>query len=433
MANRGYTPTQVAGDSGYTPTGVSHSPTQTHGSDGIAEGFKDLALGLSPQALQPLPDLSQPVSKDKTKKADPISPKRSIPWIPIGLAALALIVGLNNSLDSIITTKNSPEGTAPEGTTGGTEQSSGSTLSGDITVDGSSTVFPVSEGMAEEFMAANANVRITLGVSGTGGGFKKFCAGETDISNAARPIKKEEIELCATNKIEYIEVPVAYDGLSVVVNNANSWATCLTAEELGKMWEPAAEGKITKWNQVRPEFPDKELALYAPGTDSGTYDYFVQATVEELTGERVTRGDGIFSEDDNVIVQGVESNENSLGFFGYAYYLENKDKLKVVSIKNSAGECVEPSEASISDGTYNPLSRPIFIYVKKEAYESKPEVKAFVDYQADPTNALIISETGYTPMPADIVTKVQARLTAMTTGTIFEGDPAVGVKLSDKL
>ena len=326
-----------------------------------------------------------------------------------------------------------PEGTAPEGTTGGTEQSGGSTLSGDITVDGSSTVFPVSEGMAEEFMAANADVRITVGVSGTGGGFKKFCAGETDISNASRPIKKEEIELCATNKIEYIEVPVASDGLSVVVNNANSWATCLTAEELGKMWEPAAEGKITKWNQVRPEFPDKELALYGPGTDSGTYDYFVEATVEEVAGEKGSRGDGTFSEDDNVIVQGVESNENSLGFFGYAYYVENKDKLKVVSIKNSAGECVEPSETTIADGSYNPLSRPIFIYVSKTAYESKPEVKAFIDYQADPTNALIISETGYIPMPADIVTKVQARLTAMTTGSIFEGGHTVGVKLSDKL
>ncbi|MFZ4665166.1 MAG: PstS family phosphate ABC transporter substrate-binding protein [Prochlorotrichaceae cyanobacterium] len=335
-------------------------------------------------------------------------------------------------------TATSPEGTAPEGAApaeGGGAEPAASDLSGDIAVDGSSTVFPISEAMAEEFMAANAGVRITVGVSGTGGGFKKFCAGETDIANASRPIKKEEIELCATNKIEYIEVPVAYDGLSIVVNTANSWATCLTDEELGKMWEPGAEGKVTKWNQIRADFPDKELALYAPGTDSGTYDYFVESIVDKVTGKKGsgTRGDGTFSEDDNVIVQGVESNENSLGFFGYAYYEENKDKLKIVSIKNSAGECVEPSEATIADGTYNPLSRPVFVYVKKTAYAEKPEVKAFVDYQADPGNALLISDTGYVPMPTDIVEKVQARLTAMTTGTIFEGEASVGVKLSDKL
>ena len=329
-------------------------------------------------------------------------------------------------------TATSPEGGAPA--EGGAEPAA-STLSGDISVDGSSTVFPISEAMAEEFMAANADVRVTVGVSGTGGGFKKFCAGETQISNASRPIKKEEIELCATNKIEYIEVPVAYDGLSIVVNNANSWATCLTSEELGKMWEPGAEGKVTKWNQIRADFPDKELGLYAPGTDSGTYDYFVEAIVDEVTGKKGsgTRGDGTFSEDDNVIVQGVESNENSLGFFGYAYYEENKDKLKLVSIKNAAGECVEPSETTIADGTYNPIARPIFVYVNKTAYAEKPEVKAFVDYQADSGNALLISDTGYIPMPADIVEKVQARLTAMTTGSIFEGGATVGVKLSDKL
>ena len=284
-------------------------------------------------------------------------------------------------------------------------------------------------------MAVNSNVRVTVGVSGTGGGFKKFCAGETDISNASRPIKQSEIDLCAQNGIEFIEVPVAYDGLSVVLNPANDWAVCLTAEELGKMWEPAAEGKITKWNQVRPDFPDQDLVLFAPGTDSGTYDYFVEATVAEVAGDDVkgTRGDGTFSEDDNVLVQGVEANTNSLGFFGFAYYEENKDKLKVASIKNSNGDCVEPSTASIEDGSYNPLSRPIFVYVSKKAYEEKPQVKAFMEYQADAANGLIISETGYIPLPDEINAKVQARLESMTTGTIYAGGSSVGVKLAEKL
>ncbi|MFZ9737746.1 MAG: PstS family phosphate ABC transporter substrate-binding protein [Prochlorotrichaceae cyanobacterium] len=333
---------------------------------------------------------------------------------------------------------NAPPAPTPTEGTGGEapaeSASGGSDLSGDVAVDGSSTVFPISEGMAEEFMAGNPDVRVTVGVSGTGGGFKKFCAGETDISNASRPIKQTEMDLCAENGIEFIEVPVAYDGLSVVVNNANDWAACLTAEELGKMWEPAAEGKITKWNQVRPDFPDQDLVLFAPGTDSGTYDYFVEATVAEVAGDvKGTRGDGTFSEDDNVVVQGVEANPNGLGFFGFAYYEENKENLKVVTIKNSAGDCVEPTTASIEDGSYNPLSRPIFVYVSKKAYEEKPQVKAFMEYQADPANGLIISETGYIPMPAEIVAKVQSRLESMTTGTIYEGGSSVGVKLADKI
>jgi phosphate transport system substrate-binding protein len=316
------------------------------------------------------------------------------------------------------------EGTAPE-----------STLSGDISVDGSSTVFPISEGMAEEFMAVNPGARVTVGVSGTGGGFKKFCAGETDVANASRPIKKEEMDLCAKNGIEFIELPVAYDGLSVIVNTANTWATCMTPEELGKMWEPAAEGKITKWNQVRPDFPDQELVLFAPGTDSGTYDYFVEATVADVAGKdtKGTRGDGTFSEDDNVLVQGVESNPNSMGFFGFAYYEENKDKLKIVSIKNSAGDCVEPSQASIEDGSYNPLSRPLFVYVSKKSYAEKPQVKAFMQFQADASNAPIIDEAGYIPLPLEIEEKAKARMEAMTVGTIYEGGSSVGIKLAEKL
>ncbi|MGK7874052.1 MAG: PstS family phosphate ABC transporter substrate-binding protein [Xenococcaceae cyanobacterium] len=313
---------------------------------------------------------------------------------------------------------------------GGGNQTQTSGLSGDVLVDGSSTVFPISEAMAEEFMKENSGVRVTVGVSGSGGGFKKFCAGETDISNASRPIKKSEIELCQNKGIEYVEVPIAFDGLSVVVNPANKWATCLTPEELGKMWEPAAEGKIVKWNQVRNDFPDKPLGLYGPGIDSGTYDYFTDATTGE---EGESRGDFTASEDDNVIVQGVVSDQGGLGFFGYAYYEENKDTLKVAQIKNAAGKCITPSQETIADGTYNPLSRPIFFYVKKSSLEEKPAVKAFVEYQMNPDNKSLISEVGYVPLPEDIVEKVQARLDNLTTGSIFEGKSSVGVKLTDKL
>ena len=315
---------------------------------------------------------------------------------------------------------------------GGGEKATGdaSGISGDVLVDGSSTVFPISEAMAEEFMAANSGVRVTVGVSGSGGGFKKFCAGETDISNASRPIKESEIELCQQNSIEFVEVPVAFDGLSVVVNNGNDWAACLKAEELGKMWEPAAQGSISNWNQIRPDFPDKELRLYGPGTDSGTYDYFTDATTGE---EGESRGDYTASEDDNVIVQGVTSDDGGLGFFGFAYYEENKDSLKVVEIENSAGECVAPSSESIADGTYNPLSRPIFFYVSKAALEDKPQVQAFVEYHLDSANENLISEVGYVPLPGDIQSKVKARVDSKTLGSIFEGGSSVGVKLSDKL
>ncbi|MDY6937392.1 MAG: PstS family phosphate ABC transporter substrate-binding protein [Cyanobacteriota bacterium] len=299
----------------------------------------------------------------------------------------------------------------------------------DVQIDGSSTVFPISEAMAEEYQN-DSGKRVTVGVSGSGGGFKKFCAGETDISNASRPIKESEVELCAENGIEYVEIPVAFDGLSVVVNQANDWAACLTAEELGMMWEPGAEGQITNWNQVRDEFPDVELGLYGPGTDSGTYDYFTDATTGE---EGESRGDYTASEDDNVIVQGVQAEDGALGFFGFAYYEENKDSLKVVEIENADGQCVAPAGEVIADGSYNPLSRPIFFYVSKAALESNPAVKEFAEYQIDPSNQDLITEVGYVPLPDEIMTKVQERLDNVTTGSIFEGGSSVGVKLSDKL
>ncbi|GAB4230943.1 MAG: hypothetical protein Kow0049_13050 [Stanieria sp.] len=301
-----------------------------------------------------------------------------------------------------------------------------------ITIDGSSTVFPITEAMAEEYQIANPGTRITVGISGTGGGFKKFCAGETDISNASRPIKTEEIELCKQNGIEYVELPVAYDGLSVVVNPQNDWVDCLTVEELKKIWEPSAQGKITNWNQVRADFPNQELSLYGAGTDSGTFDYFTDAIVGE---ESASRGDYTSSEDDNVIVQGVANDPNALGYFGLAYYEENQDKLKLVAIDDgdpSNGDgCITPSAETVNDGTYQPLARPEFIYVKKEAL-ARPEVQSFVEYYLDPANSELVSEVGYIPMSDAVYQGAQNRLANQTTGTIFEGGSTVGVNLAEE-
>ncbi len=304
-----------------------------------------------------------------------------------------------------------------------------SNLSGNVTVDGSSTVFPIAEAMAEEFQKANSNVRVTVGSSGTGGGFKKFCAGETDISNASRPIKPSEVELCQKGNVEYIELPVSFDGLSVVVNPQNNFAQCLTVDELKKMWEPAAQGKITNWSQIRSGFPNQRLGLFGAGTDSGTYDYFTQAVVGE---EGKSRGDYTASEDDNTLVQGVASDQNGLGFFGYAYYENNKDKVKLVAIDGGKG-CVQPSPETISDGTYQPLSRPEFIYVKKSAAQ-RPEVKAFVDFFIAPENKQLISEVGYVPLPDDLIAEVQQRFEAGKVGSIFGGKGSqVDVTLAELL
>lgn len=304
-----------------------------------------------------------------------------------------------------------------------------SNLSGKVTIDGSSTVFPISEAMAEEFQKANPGVQVTVGNSGTGGGFKKFCNNETDISNASRPIKPEEVELCKKGNVEYIELPVAFDGLSVVVNPQNNFVKCLTVAELKKMWEPAAQGKVTSWRQIRPEFPDQRLGLYGAGTDSGTYDFFTKAIVG---AEGKSRGDYTASEDDNTLVQGVSSDTNGIGFFGLAYYENNKEKLRAVAIDNGKG-CVLPSAETVADGTYQPLSRPEFIYVKKSA-ASRPEVKAFVDFHLAEANQKLVREVGYVPLPQDILSEVQARFNKGKVGSVFEGQGStVGVTLKDLL
>lgn len=266
----------------------------------------------------------------------------------------------------------------------------GDGLSGMVAIDGSSTVFPISEAMAEEFQIANRGVRVTVGISGTGGGFKKFCGGETDISDASREIKDSELELCAENGIEPIELTVAWDGVTVVANPANEWATCMTVDELKRLWQPGSS--ITNWNEIRSDWPEMEVELYGPDTDSGTFDYFTDAIVGE---EDASRSDYTASADDNVLVIGVEGDNGALGYFGYAYYEESSDKLSAVAIDNGNG-CVAPSRETIENGTYAPLSRAMFIYVRRDALE-RPEVAAFVDFYLTNATALV-PETGYVPL-----------------------------------
>ncbi len=319
--------------------------------------------------------------------------------------------------------------TGGETSNNGNSSSSGadSDLSGKITIDGSSTVLLISEAMAEEFQAENKGVQVTVGKSGTGGGFKKFCAGQTEISDASRPIKKKEIDLCAQNNVEYIEVPVAFDALSVVVNKENDWAQCMKVDELKTIWEKGAQGKINKWNQVNPKFPDAPLTLLGPGTDSGTFDYFNEA----ITDEEGSRGDFATSEDDNTIVRGVAGDKNAMGYFGYAYYEENKGTLKAVEIDGGDG-CVAPSDTTVLDGTYAPLARPLFIYISKKAIE-RPEVKAFVEYYMDAENKELVGDVGYFPLPDEVYTKALARVQEGKTGTVFPEGKTVGVKLTDVL
>lgn len=276
---------------------------------------------------------------------------------------------------------------------GGDQAGEADGLSGMVAIDGSSTVFPISEAMAEEFQIANPGVRVTVGISGTGGGFKKFCAGETDISDASRPIKPTEVELCAENGIEPIEIPVAWDGLTVVRNPANDWAICMTVDELARLWQPGST--VERWNQIRPDWPDEEIVLYGPDTDSGTFDYFTEAIVGE---EDASRNDYTASADDNVLVVGVEGDEGSLGYFGFAYYEESSDRLGAVAVDNGSG-CVAPSRETIEDGSYAPLSRPMYIYVKPDAM-AKPQVRAFVEfYLANATT--LVPEVGYVPLSSE--------------------------------
>ena len=270
--------------------------------------------------------------------------------------------------------------------------SGGGGLTGTVNADGSSTVSPITSAIAEEWRAEEPNVKVNVGTSGTGGGFEKFCAGQTDISNASRPIKDTEAEACKSKGIEYVELQVAIDGLSVLVNPSNSFAKCLTVAELKAIWAP--DSKIDNWSKVRAGFPNQKLTLYGPGTDSGTFDYF---TAEIVGKEGSSRSDYTASEDDNVLVQGVAGDKDALGYFGFAYYEQNHDKLKTLGVDKGSG-CVEPSRDTIVKGTYAPLSRPLFVYVAKKSVAENKAVSAFIDFYLKTVNS-IVADVGYVAVP----------------------------------
>ncbi|MBI4754887.1 MAG: PstS family phosphate ABC transporter substrate-binding protein [Betaproteobacteria bacterium] len=298
-----------------------------------------------------------------------------------------------------------------------------------VKIDGSSTVFPITEAVAEDFQKARkGQVRVTVGISGTGGGFKKFCRGEIDISDASRPILKKEMEACRAAGIKYIELPVAFDALTVVVNPKNNAVKALTLAELKSMWEPAAQGKVTNWKQVNPAWPEQALKLYGPGADSGTFDYFTEAVVGK---SKSSRGDFTASEDDNVLVQGVARDAGALGYFGFAYYIENKDKLKAVPIVNKAGKAVEPTMENVINGSYEPLSRPIFIYVSAKSAE-KPEVREFVEFYLK-NGGKLAREVKYVPLNDGDYRHALDNFGKRKTGTAFGGEAEVGVKVEDLL
>lgn len=336
-----------------------------------------------------------------------------ITFLFTGVAA-ALIAGCNGGASGSGSTPSSG-GQAP----------TASALKGEIKIDGSSTVYPISQAVAEEFMKLHPGVNVTVGTSGTGGGFKKFVAGEIDICDASRTIEAEEIEKAAAAGIEFIELPVAFDGLSVVVNPENTWADSLTVDELKKIWEPGS--KVNNWKDVRAGFPNVPLKLFGAGTDSGTFEYFTEAIVKK---KKEARADAQVSEDDNVLVQGVAGEKGGLGYFGFAYYIENKNKVKALKIDNGAGP-VEPTETTINDGTYAPLSRPLFIYVTKKAME-RPEVKEFVKFYLGKQGRELAHSVGYVPLPDKAYELAQQHADAMRTGTRFKGS-MVGIKIEDVL
>jgi len=293
-------------------------------------------------------------------------------------------------------------------------------LSGRVSIDGSSTVLPISRAMTTAFQVANPGVSVSVGVSGTGGGFKKFCAGQLDLSAASRPINAAESRECEAKHVEFIELPIAFDSLSVVVNANNTFVDCLTVAELKKIWEPAAQGRITRWSQVRSSFPHRPLALFGPGGESGTFDYFTLAVVGK---ERSSRKDYTASEDDTVLVNGVAGDGGGLGYFGYAYYAANTSRLRALAIDNGRG-CVAPSPKTVEDRTYQPLARPMFIYLSAAA-AARREVHEFARFYVDPENAKYVRDLGYVPLPTATLLTVERRLDESVTGSVFGGRGSV--------
>ena len=298
-----------------------------------------------------------------------------------------------------------------------------------IKIDGSSTVFPIAEAVAEEFQAGERGaIRVTVGLSGTGGGFKKLCRGDIDISNASRPILEEEMTACRAAGIRFMELPVAFDALTVVVNPSNDWVKSLAIADLKKIWEPAAQGTILRWNQVRPEWPDAPLMLFGPGADSGTFDYFTEAIVGKA---KSSRGDYTASEDDNVLVQGVEHNKNALGYFGFAYYISHKERMRAVPIEKEDGTLTSPSIEAVTNGTYQPLSRPLFIYVSDKAAQ-RPEVRKLIEFYLTEGPALV-AQVGFVPLPEQASQQALKHFHDGRLGTVFGGVPEVGVTIEDLL
>lgn len=318
---------------------------------------------------------------------------------------------------------------AQDARTSGSSASAGPSL---VAIDGSSTVFPITEAVAEEFQKVEKNTKVTVGISGTGGGFQKFCRAETDISDASRPISSTEIEACGKSGIQFIELPIAYDGIAIAVNPKNSWVDHITTAELKTLFAPEAQGKVTKWSQVRKGWPDKEVHLYGAGVDSGTYDYFTEA----INGKaKASRGDFTSSEDDNVLIQGISNDEGALGFVPFAYYEANQGKLKLVPVddgkKENGDGAILPSADTIKNGTYQPMSRPIFIYVSMKAND-RPEVQKFVNYYL--TNAdTLVREVGYVPLGPEIYKLVSERYAGKSAGSAFAGKNTVGVTLNQLL
>ena len=293
----------------------------------------------------------------------------------------------------------------------GAGASMGSGLSGSVAIDGSSTVFPVTEAVAEEFRSVAPDVRVTVGVSGTGGGFQKFCSGETDISDASRPIRPNEEEACAEAGIDFLPLRVGLDGLAVVTHPDTDFLECITMDELATLWRPESEGEVKRWNQVRPGWPSTEITLFGPDTDSGTFDFFT----EEVNGEGgASRADYTNSTDDNVLVTGISGTENASGYFGYAYYIENRDKLKVVAVDGGEG-CVIPSDVTVSSGGYA-LARPLYIYVSTRSLAEKPQVREFVRFFLSDDAITLVTDVGYTAIPAGELAESRAALEAAIAG-----------------
>lgn len=297
-----------------------------------------------------------------------------------------------------------------------------------VMIDGSSTVYPITEAVAEDFQAMKkGEIRVTVGISGTGGGFKKFCRAEIDIANASRPIQKAEMEACKAAGIDYIELPVAYDALTIAINPKNTWSTTITVAELKAMWEPSAQGKITKWNQINPAWPDEKIKLYGAGADSGTFDYFTEAIVGKA---KSSRGDFTASEDDNVLVQGIASDKFSLGFFGFAYYIENQKKVSAAAVDNGKGGVI-PSAEAVENGSYQPLSRPIFIYVNAKSLD-KPEIREFINFYMKNAPELV-KEVKFFPLPDEVYQLNLEHLEKRKIGTVFGGESKIDLRIEELL